>query len=68
MKLLLDTHTLLWALTEKSKLSSRVRPLLPSAESWFSAAGVWEIVTKFQIGKLSFTTRNFPPSELRIEA
>lgn len=54
MRILLDTHTLLWALTEKSKLSSRVRLLLPSAETWFSVAGVWEIVTKVQVGKLSF--------------
>ena len=53
MRVLLDTHTLLWALTEKSRLSSRVRSLLPSAESWFSVAGLWEIVTKVQIGKLS---------------
>src|ERR1700683_4192446 len=53
MRILLDTHTLLWALTEKSKLSPRVRSLLPSAESWFSVAGLWEIVTKVQVGKLS---------------
>jgi PIN domain nuclease of toxin-antitoxin system len=53
VKVLLDTHTLLWALTQKSKLSPRIRSLLPSAESWFSVAGVWEIVTKVQVGKLS---------------
>jgi PIN domain nuclease of toxin-antitoxin system len=53
MRILLDTHTLLWALTDKSKLSPKVRSLLPSAETWFSVAGVWEIVTKVQVGKLS---------------
>jgi PIN domain nuclease of toxin-antitoxin system len=53
MRILLDTHTLLWALTEKSRLSSKVRSLLPSAETWFSVAGIWEIVTKVQVGKLS---------------
>jgi PIN domain nuclease of toxin-antitoxin system len=53
MKILLDTHALLWALTEKSKLSPRVRLLLPSAESWFSVVGLWEIITKVQIGKLA---------------
>lgn len=52
MRVLLDTHTLLWALTEKSRLSSRVRLLLPSAETWFSVAGVWEILIKVQVGKL----------------
>jgi PIN domain nuclease of toxin-antitoxin system len=53
MRILLDTHTLLWALTEESKLSARVRLLLPRSEVCFSVAGVWEIVTKVQIGKLS---------------
>lgn len=53
MKILLDTHTLLWALTEQSRLSPRVRLLLSSAETWFSVAGVWEIITKVKVGKLS---------------
>jgi PIN domain nuclease of toxin-antitoxin system len=53
MRVLLDTHTLLWALTEKSKLSPRVALLLPSAETWFSVAGIWEILTKVQVGKLA---------------
>jgi PIN domain nuclease of toxin-antitoxin system len=52
MKVLLDTHTFLWAITEESKLSSRVRALLPSGDSWFSVASVWEIVIKTQSGKL----------------
>jgi PIN domain nuclease of toxin-antitoxin system len=52
VKVLLDTHTFLWALTEKSRLSPKVRSLLLSAELWFSVAGVWEIITKVQIGKL----------------
>ena len=53
MKVLLDTHTFLWGITEESKLSQRVRVLLPSAQSWFSVAGIWEILTKVQIGKLA---------------
>jgi PIN domain nuclease of toxin-antitoxin system len=53
MKVLLDTHTFLWAITEESKLSQRVRLLLLSAESWFSVVSLWEILTKVQIGKLS---------------
>jgi PIN domain nuclease of toxin-antitoxin system len=51
MNVLLDTHTLLWALTDESKLSERVRKLLPKAETWFSVASLWEIVIKAQIGK-----------------
>ena len=52
MNVLLDTHTLLWALTDESKLSERVRKLLPKAETWFSVASLWEIVIKAQIGKI----------------
>jgi len=52
MNVLLDTHTLLWALTDETKLSARVRELLPKAETWFSVASLWEIVIKVQIGKI----------------
>jgi PIN domain nuclease of toxin-antitoxin system len=53
MRVLLDTHTFLWAITEESKLSKKVSRLLPTAETWFSVASVWEILTKVQIGRLS---------------
>lgn len=52
MKILLDTHTLLWALTDESKLSERVRKLLPNASTWLSVASIWEILIKAQIGKI----------------
>ena len=53
MKILLDTHTLLWALTDESKLSERVRKLLPNANAWLSVASIWEILIKTQSGRLS---------------
>jgi hypothetical protein len=53
MKVLLDTHTFLWAITEETRLSQRVRLLLLSAELWFSVVSLWEILTNVQIGKLS---------------
>jgi PIN domain nuclease of toxin-antitoxin system len=52
MNVLLDTHTLLWALTDESKLSERVRKLLPGASTWLSVASLWEILIKAQIGKM----------------
>jgi PIN domain nuclease of toxin-antitoxin system len=52
MKVLIDTHVLLWGLTNESKLSADVRSLLPKADLWMSVAGIWEIITKVQIGKL----------------
>ena len=52
MKILLDKHTLLWALTDESKLSERVRKLLPTASAWLSVASIWEILIKTQSGRL----------------
>lgn len=55
MKVLLDTHAFLWALTEPDKLSSVAREVLTNdaTEIMVSAASAWEIATKFRIGKLS---------------
>lgn len=52
MKILLDTHTFLWGLSDETRLSEHVRRLLPSAESWLSVASLWEILIKSQSGKL----------------
>lgn len=52
MKILIDTHVLLWGLQNEEKLSRRVRNLLPASDVWISVAGLWEIVTKTQAGKL----------------
>ena len=53
MKLLLDTHTLLWWWGEPGKLSPRVLTLLrdPAYQIVVSAASAWEIATKHRIGK-----------------
>lgn len=56
MKVLLDTHAFLWAITQESKLSKKVSLLLPSAETWFSVASLWEILIKVQSGRLSLPT------------
>jgi PIN domain nuclease of toxin-antitoxin system len=52
MKVLIDTHVLLWGLQDEAKLSRRVRALLPAAEVWISVASLWEIIAKVQVGKL----------------
>ncbi|MDX2135614.1 MAG: type II toxin-antitoxin system VapC family toxin [Saprospiraceae bacterium] len=54
MRYLLDTHTLIWAITDPDKLSDKVRRILESAESHIavSAISFWEISLKFSIGKL----------------
>lgn len=51
---LLDTHALLWALTEPDRLSPTARALIepPDNELIVSAASAWEIATKNRLGKL----------------
>ncbi len=52
MKVLIDTHVFLWGLTDETRLSSKIKSLLPTADVWMSVASIWEIVTKTQIKKL----------------
>ncbi len=52
MKILIDTHVLLWGLQDEAKLSERVRSLLPVADVWISVASLWEILAKVQVGRL----------------
>lgn len=54
MKLLLDTHVLLWALLEPHKLSTNLRGCLEDSDNrlYVSAASAWEIATKWRLGKL----------------
>lgn len=53
MRLLLDTHVALWALTDSKKLKARARAMLmdPANELFFSAASVWEIAIKHALAK-----------------
>lgn len=54
MRLLLDTHVLLWAWRDPARLSTAVRELIEDAsvELLVSAASAWEISTKSRLGKL----------------
>ncbi len=53
MRLLLDTHILLWCLEGGEKLSRAARQTISSAdEVYASAANIWEIVIKTSTGKL----------------
>lgn len=54
MKLLLDTHALLWWWTDDPKLSVTSRQAIADAENQVlvSAASAWEIATKYRLGKL----------------
>ncbi len=52
MRLLLDTHLLLWALAAPGKLSANVRKQVDDAEVYVSAVSIWEISIKSALGKL----------------
>ena len=56
MKLLLDTHLLLWAAGEPDRLSADARTLIeaPENELFFSAASLWEIAIKRGLGRDDF--------------
>jgi PIN domain nuclease of toxin-antitoxin system len=57
MKLLLDTHLLLWLAASPDRLSQVALGLIedPDNEPLFSAASLWEIAIKYGLGRAGFT-------------
>jgi PIN domain nuclease of toxin-antitoxin system len=82
MKLLLDTHALLWWLSNDNRLGPPVRNLIgdPANDVLVSVVSLWEIVVKVRVGKLradiediviasersGFLSLNIGPMHLRI--
>jgi PIN domain nuclease of toxin-antitoxin system len=56
LKLLLDTHVLLWAAGEPDRLSAYARTLLLDEANGlhFSSASIWEVVIKRGLGREDF--------------
>lgn len=53
MRLLLDTHVFLWAVTANRRLKPAARDYLSRADVVFvSAASIWEIAIKARLGKI----------------
>jgi PIN domain nuclease of toxin-antitoxin system len=53
LKLLLDTHVLLWWLEGSVRLSRQARQTIAGSEEvWVSAASAWELGIKSALGKL----------------
>jgi PIN domain nuclease of toxin-antitoxin system len=54
LRLLLDTHALLWSFSGVKKLSQKAWDAVGdnANDIYVSAASAWEIATKFRIGKL----------------
>ncbi len=53
MRILLDTHIALWAITDDPRLSARARALILAEENAIhvSAASLWEIAIKHALGE-----------------
>ncbi|HCA56539.1 MAG TPA: PIN domain nuclease [Blastocatellia bacterium] len=54
MQLLLDTHIFLWYVTGDTKLSTATRDAIdePNNDVFLSVGSFWEIVIKYELGKL----------------
>ena len=56
MKLLLDTHTFIWFITDSPKLTPMSKQLIEDENNQrlISMASIWEMAIKHSIGKLRF--------------
>ncbi len=53
MRLIIDTHALLWLMGGSPRLKPKARALIDSASEVFvSSASIWEIAIKHQLGKI----------------
>ena len=70
MRLLLDTHTLIWWTQDLSKLPQRVQDLMidPANQVFVSAVTPWEIAIKVRTGKLTFDAQFLANFDNRIRA
>ena len=61
MRLLLDTHALLWFLAADRRLSAPAQHVIadPQNEVFVSAVSVWEVAVKLRIGKLALDFDRF---------
>ncbi len=72
MRVLLDTHSFLWWVTDDPRLSPRAREIISNGENalFFSAASAWEIGVKARLGRLilSEPVAVFVPAQLALNA
>jgi PIN domain nuclease of toxin-antitoxin system len=58
VRILLDTHLLLWALAAPERLPAGARRTIDRATVYVSAASIWEISVKIALGKLRVDPRD----------
>jgi PIN domain nuclease of toxin-antitoxin system len=73
VKLLLDTHVLLWVIGDSRRLKPNTRHILaePGNAVFVSVVSLWEIVVKHRVGKLeadiaSITAQIAPASKIQL--
>ena len=68
MKILADTHTFLWFMTDAPQLSAKAKTRLEAqdTERFLSLASVWELAIKTSLGKLTLRKplEEFLPEQL----
>ena len=66
-RVLLDTHLLIWALDEFSRLPADMRDIIqdPHNDVLFSVVSIWEIAIKARLGRTHFSVR---PEEIAVSA
>lgn len=70
MRILLDTHIALWALTDSPRLPAKARARLLDAANtiYFSAASVWEISIKHRLAREDMPVSGTDARKLFIKA
>ncbi|MBS3896364.1 type II toxin-antitoxin system VapC family toxin [Silanimonas sp.] len=60
MRLLLDTHVALWAITDSKRLKKATRTMMTDAsEVYVSAVSIWEVAIKRSLGRIDFDASTF---------
>ena len=69
MKILLDTHTFLWWITDDQRLPDHAREIISNGDNalFLSAASGWEITIKAKIGRLNLPDepQRFIPEQMK---
>jgi PIN domain nuclease of toxin-antitoxin system len=77
MKILLDTHALIWFVDESPELAENARNVISdrNSERLVSIASLWEMAIKLSIGKLElelpfdeFISQHLPPDKVSLMA
>lgn len=72
MKVLLDTHTFLWWITDDRRMSVRAAAIIEDGNNslYLSTASAWEIIIKTQMGRLPLpgSPVHYIPQQMAINA